>query len=108
MRGSIFFIISLGFNFAFQFFFFNFSLNMPMKRNIGSPLKNDTFHQLQASQTKRACKNADDLHATILVDQDNLGKNMFFKARLDEEEDSGIKSGGEIIFVVNCFQTRFD
>ncbi|XP_042602873.1 DNA-binding protein RFX6 isoform X1 [Cyprinus carpio] len=65
---------------------------MPMKRNIGNPLKNDTFHHLQASQTKRACKNADDLHAAILVDQDNLGKNMFFKAGLDEEEDSGIKS----------------
>ncbi|XP_052391673.1 DNA-binding protein RFX6-like [Carassius gibelio] len=65
---------------------------MPMKRNIGSPLKNDMLHQPQASQTKRACKNADDLHASVLVDQDNLGKNMFFKARLDEEEDSGIKS----------------
>lgn len=84
---------------------------MPMKRNIGSPLKNDMFHQLQASQTKRACKNADDLHATILVDQDNLGKNMFFKARLDEEEDSGIKSGREIIVfklalikLLLCFQ----
>ncbi|XP_073788676.1 DNA-binding protein RFX6 isoform X4 [Danio rerio] len=55
-------------------------------RNIGSPLKNDAFYQ--ASQTKRACKNADDLHETILVNQEN----MFFKARLDEEEDSGIKS----------------
>uniref|UniRef100_A0A8C1XTH1 DNA-binding protein RFX6 n=1 Tax=Cyprinus carpio TaxID=7962 RepID=A0A8C1XTH1_CYPCA len=77
-----------------------------MKRNIGNPLKNDTFHHLQASQTKRACKNADDLHAAILVDQDNLGKNMFFKAGLDEEEDSGIKSGGEIIFVVNSDESN--
>uniref|UniRef100_A0A8C1LFF7 DNA-binding protein RFX6 n=1 Tax=Cyprinus carpio TaxID=7962 RepID=A0A8C1LFF7_CYPCA len=77
-----------------------------MKRNIGNPLKNDTFHHPQASQTKRACKNADDLHAAILVDQDNLGKNMFFKAGLDEEEDSGIKSGGEIIFVVNSDESN--
>uniref|UniRef100_A0A8C2HAG9 DNA-binding protein RFX6 n=1 Tax=Cyprinus carpio TaxID=7962 RepID=A0A8C2HAG9_CYPCA len=77
-----------------------------MKRNIGNPLKNDTFHHLKASQTKRACKNADDLHAAILVDQDNLGKNMFFKAGLDEEEDSGIKSGGEIIFVVNSDESN--
>ncbi|KAA0708353.1 DNA-binding protein RFX6 [Triplophysa tibetana] len=59
-----------------------------MKRNTGSPLKNGTFHQLQP---KRACRSADDLHETITVDQDDLRKNVFFKARL-EEEDSGIKS----------------
>lgn len=62
---------------------------MPMKRNTGSPLKNGTFCQLQP---KRACRSADDLHETITVDQDDLRKNVFFKARL-EEEDSGIKSG---------------
>ncbi|XP_056619806.1 DNA-binding protein RFX6 [Triplophysa dalaica] len=61
---------------------------MPMKRNTGSPLKNGTFYQLQP---KRACRSADDLHETITVDQDDLTKNVFFKARL-EEEDSGIKS----------------
>ncbi|XP_051511163.1 DNA-binding protein RFX6 [Myxocyprinus asiaticus] len=65
---------------------------MPMKRNIGSPSKNDTFHQLQPSQTKRACKSADDLHAMIIADQEDLRKSMFFKTKLDEEEDSGIKS----------------
>nr|XP_055043022.1 DNA-binding protein RFX6 isoform X1 [Misgurnus anguillicaudatus] len=65
---------------------------MPMKRNTGSPLKNGTFHQLQPSQAKRACKSADDLHATTIVDHDDLRKNVFFKARLEEEEDSGIKS----------------
>ncbi|XP_051952559.1 LOW QUALITY PROTEIN: DNA-binding protein RFX6-like [Xyrauchen texanus] len=67
---------------------------MSMKRNIGSALKNDTFHQLQPSQTKRACKSADDLHATIIIDQEDL-QNVFFKTRLDEEEDSGIKSEAE-------------
>ncbi|KTG34229.1 hypothetical protein cypCar_00013025, partial [Cyprinus carpio] len=87
-------------------FLFNFSLNMPMKRNIGNPLKNDTFHHPQASQTKRACKNADDLHAAILVDQDNLGKNMFFKAGLDEEEDSGIKSAMYVIHLAEADESN--
>lgn len=65
-----------------------------MKRNSGSPVKaNNTFHQLQPPQPKRTCS-ADGLHHTNTSDHQDLGNNMFFKDKFDEEEeDSGIKSG---------------
>lgn len=54
----------------------------------------NTFHQLQPPQPKRIFS-ADDLHHAITSDQRNLRNNMFYKDRFDEEEeDSGIKSGG--------------
>ncbi|XP_076874011.1 DNA-binding protein RFX6 [Brachyhypopomus gauderio] len=62
---------------------------MPLKRNSGSP--DETIHQLQPPQPKRTYNTAHDIHTT--GDQQELGKNMFFKDKFDEEEeDSGIKS----------------
>ncbi|XP_026857477.2 DNA-binding protein RFX6 [Electrophorus electricus] len=64
-----------------------------MKMNSGSPIKSNTFHQLQPPQLKRTYNTADELHPSNTGDQQELGKNMFFKDKLDEEEeDSGIKS----------------
>lgn len=66
-----------------------------MKRNSESPVKtNNAFHQLQPPQPKRTYS-ADDLHGNISRDLRDLRSNMFYKDTFDEEEeDSGIKSGG--------------
>lgn len=66
-----------------------------MKRNSGSPAKNNTtFHPLQPPQSKRIYS-ADELHHSSTGDHQDLRNNMFFKDKFDEEEeDSGIKSGG--------------
>ncbi|XP_022518563.2 DNA-binding protein RFX6 isoform X2 [Astyanax mexicanus] len=69
---------------------------MPMKRNSGSSVENNMFHQLQPPQPKRTYSNADDFHPANSSEQQDLRKNMFFKETFEEEEeDSGIKSEAE-------------
>lgn len=61
----------------------------PMKRNSGSSGKTNNTFQLKRTYS------ADGLHHTNTSDHQDLRNNMFFKDKFDEEEeDSGIKSGG--------------
>ncbi|XP_066532772.1 DNA-binding protein RFX6 [Hoplias malabaricus] len=68
---------------------------MPMKRICGSPVRNNTFHQLQPAQPTRTFSTEvhDPAHTG---EQQDLRGNMFFKDTFEEEEeDSGIKSEAE-------------